>query len=233
MTRFLALVSSLWMAAALPVAAQTSPVVVELFTSQGCSSCPPADELLKVLAKRPDVIALALHVDYWDYIGWKDEFARPEHTARQKAYAMKGGRNSVYTPQMIINGQDDIVGARGMDLADAIARHADLAPKATLSAVRQGGELSIAARLLVAETSAPMVVHLGRYTPERDVKITRGENAGRHFVYTNIVDSWTVLGEWSGREPLSMTVPLQGDRPAAILIQYEDTGAIIAAARLD
>ncbi len=233
MTRLLALVSSVWIALALPVSAQNAPVVVELFTSQGCSSCPPADELLHALSKRPDVIALALHVDYWDYIGWKDVFARPEHTERQKAYATRSGLKSVYTPQIIVNGLDDVMGARGMELANAIARHAAQPARAVLAVERSGGELKIAARMLIPAGDAPMVVQLVRYTPEREIHITRGENEGRHMVYANVVEGWTILGEWTGREPFELTVPVEGSHPGAVLIQYADQGAIIAAARLD
>ena len=115
----------MWMAvlvfAATAGSAQDKPVVVvELFTSQGCSSCPPADALLDRLSSRNNVLALSLHVDYWDYIGWKDKFASPAHTARQQAYARAAGRRSVYTPQMIINGLDDVAGTAPMDVADMI-----------------------------------------------------------------------------------------------------------------
>lgn len=233
MTRLLALVSSVWIAFALPASAQNSPVVVELFTSQGCSSCPPADELLRALSQRPDVIALALHVDYWDYIGWKDAFARPDHTVRQKAYATRSGLKSVYTPQIIVNGLDDVMGARGMELADAITRHAAQPPRAVVAVERSGDEVKIVARMLVPAGDAPMVVQLVRYTPEREIHITRGENEGRHMVYANVVDGWTILGEWNGREPFELTVPVEGDRPGAVLIQHVDQGAIIAAAQLD
>ncbi|MEL6315991.1 MAG: DUF1223 domain-containing protein, partial [Pseudomonadota bacterium] len=138
---FAALTSVGWAA---PAAADT-PVVVELFTSQGCSSCPPADALLHELAKRDDVIALALHVDYWDYIGWKDEFAHPDYAKRQRGYAIEAGRRSVYTPQMIINGVTDIVGARPMELSKAIAEHA-AAPKALdLTLDRAGDVVTISA----------------------------------------------------------------------------------------
>jgi len=90
--------------------AEGQPVVVELFTSQGCSSCPTADEFLMELAQRPDIIALSMHVDYWDYIGWKDTFAQPKFTSRQKAYAKAIGSRTIYTPQMIVNGLDRVEG---------------------------------------------------------------------------------------------------------------------------
>ena len=101
-------------------AAADRPVVVELYTSQGCSSCPPADAILAELADREDVIALAFHVDYWDYIGWKDIFADPANTLRQRNYARVAGARSVYTPQMIVDGQDHVVGTKPMKLAEHI-----------------------------------------------------------------------------------------------------------------
>ncbi|MFV2038375.1 MAG: DUF1223 domain-containing protein, partial [Paracoccaceae bacterium] len=107
-------------ALAAPVTAQSNAVLVELYTSQGCSSCPPADELLKKLDKRDNVIALALHVDYWDYLGWKDEFANPEFTKRQKSYAYMAGVRTVYTPQMVIGGVAPVVGHQEMEVADLI-----------------------------------------------------------------------------------------------------------------
>lgn len=126
---------------ALPVHSQTArePVVVELYTSQGCSSCPPADALLHELAARDDVLPLALHVDYWDYIGWKDKFARREHTRRQKGYARAGGRRMIYTPQMIIMGQEDVVGADAMQVESAIQKHQKQPRPVSLKLRRDGG----------------------------------------------------------------------------------------------
>jgi hypothetical protein len=212
--------------------AQSQPVVVELFTSQGCSSCPPADKFLHELAARDDVIALALHVDYWDYIGWKDKFASPRNTDRQKAYAVAGGRRSVYTPQMIIDGGDHVVGNHPKDVAALVRAHADRARSVSLRVTRQG-----AARLRIeaapqGRVMAPMVVHLVRYRPEETVDITRGENAGKRISYANIVSDWQVLAEWDGRAPLALDVDLPGDRPAVVLVQRKGPGLIEAAARL-
>ena len=121
----ISMVFAAFAAISVPATAQ-SPVVVELFTSQGCSSCPPADKLMHELAKRDDVIALALHVDYWDYIGWKDVFAQPEFTARQRAYARLGNRKMIYTPQMVINGRDHVVGSNPKDTNALISSHKKL-----------------------------------------------------------------------------------------------------------
>ncbi len=213
-----------------PVAAD-SPVVVELFTSQGCSSCPPADAMMHELATRDDVIALALHVDYWDYIGWKDEFADPAHAKRQRGYAVEGGRRSVYTPQMIINGEADIVGARPMELAKVIAEHAARPETVTLDVVRSGNGLTISAEAIAA--TGPFVVHMLRYTPERTAKITRGENAGRTLSYANVTERWTVLAEWDGATAFEMRTDVTGDKPVVVLIQEGAHGTIHAAALLN
>ncbi|WP_050929983.1 DUF1223 domain-containing protein [Aestuariivita boseongensis] len=232
MTRILAALALIWISAAGPVLAQTNTVVVELFTSQGCSSCPPADKMLHELAKRENVIPLALHVDYWDYIGWKDEFASPAHTARQKAYAAAGGRKSVYTPQMIINGTDSIIGARAMDVSEAIMKHMMEPEVIDLNLSRNGNQLSIRATVAGRAPEGDMVVQLVRYSPLREVSITRGENAGRDMSYANVVHSLEILGEWDGADALSLTTPVSGPDPLAVLVQRVNHGRIVAAARL-
>ncbi len=210
--------------------AQNGPVVIELYTSQGCSSCPPADKLLHELAERDDVIALALHVDYWDYIGWKDKFASPAHSERQRDYARRFGNRSVYTPQMIVNGQDSIVGARPMKLADAIQAHKAKAPGVALTLSRDGDDLVIQAKTATSQDG--MVLHMLRYVPRSEVRITRGENAGRTLSYANVVQDWRVLAEWSGRKPLSAKVPMVGDAPVVVLVQAAGQGPILGAAQL-
>jgi hypothetical protein len=212
-----------------PAMAQ-SPVVVELFTSQGCSSCPPADKLMHELAKRDDVIALALHVDYWDYIGWEDEFADPSYAERQRGYAISAGRRSVYTPQMIINGVTDIVGARPMELSKAIAEHAANPPVVALQVERDGADVTIAARPGTAK--GPLVVQMLRYTPERTTRITRGENAGHTLSYANVTEGWKILAEWDGITPLDLNAVAEGDQPVVILVQQGLHGAIVAAAQI-
>ncbi|WP_223422876.1 DUF1223 domain-containing protein [Tateyamaria pelophila] len=211
-------------------AAAQSPVVVELFTSQGCSSCPPADALMHELAKRDDVIALALHVDYWDYIGWKDEFAVPANTERQRGYAQEAGRRSIYTPQMIINGVTDIVGARPMDLSKAIAEHAANPTLIALEVERSGSTVSISAEPW--QTPGPLTVQMLRYTPERTSDITRGENAGHVLTYTNVTEDWETLAEWDGATALSLETEVEGDQPLVVLIQHGTHGPILAAAQI-
>lgn len=204
-------------------------VVVELFTSQGCSSCPPADDLLTRLAARDDVLPLSLHVDYWDYIGWKDSFADPAHTARQKAYAYASGNHTIYTPQMIVGGLDQIVGNRGMELAELIDRHGDQPARVRLTVARASAELTIRAEAL-GPLDGPVLVQLVRFLPEERVEIRSGENAGRTITYTNVVTDWREIGRWSGEAPLDVTAEAPGDAPAAVILQKEGPGAILASA---
>ncbi|MEL6618865.1 MAG: DUF1223 domain-containing protein [Pseudomonadota bacterium] len=217
------------LALASPVAAD-SPVVVELFTSQGCSSCPPADALLHELADRDDVIALALHVDYWDYIGWKDEFADPAHAKRQRGYALAGNRRSIYTPQMIVNGETDIVGTKPMKLSKAIADHAARPARMALEVARNGSDLQITAP--ANGTGGPFVVYMLRYQPERTARITRGENAGHTLAYANVTQDWKILFEWDGMTPLDIAAVAEGDLPIVVMVQQGLHGPIMAAAHL-
>ncbi|MEM6758212.1 MAG: DUF1223 domain-containing protein [Pseudomonadota bacterium] len=208
-------------------ASAQSPVVVELFTSQGCSACPPADEMLHALADRDDVIALALHVDYWDYIGWADPFADPVHAERQRGYAMQAGRRSIYTPQMIVGGVTDIVGHKPMKLAKVIAEHAALQQTVTVAAQRAGAGIVIEAE---AQSAGQYLVQMLRYTPLQTTMIKRGENRGRTLDYANVTDGWQVLAEWDGVAPLSLEAAAPGDKPVVILVQDGAFGRIHAAA---
>lgn len=222
--------AALWMLVAAPLWAQSSPVVVELFTSQGCSSCPPADAMLHKLAQRDDVIALALHVDYWDYIGWKDVFAVPAYTKRQKGYAHANGRRMIYTPQMVINGQDDVVGAKPMEVSDLIHKHHSAAPKVALIIKRTGEFIEIRAQVLVS--TGPMSVQMVRYTPESKVEITRGENRGHTLSYANVTNAWSEVAQWDGAAPLEMKAEAPGDQPVVVLVQRTGYGPILAAAQI-
>ena len=229
MKRLLAHTFAAFTALATPVLAD-SPVVVELFTSQGCSSCPPADEMLHALAERDDVIALALHVDYWDYIGWKDEFAQAKFSKRQREYAAIGGRRSVYTPQMIVNGVTDVVGARPMKLSAAISAHAAKPSLVDLTLKRNGDTITVDANANGAV--GPFVVQMVQYTAKSETRITRGENAGHTYSYSNVASDWTTLSEWDGKKPFSMTADLDADAPVVVLLQRQAFGQILAAARL-
>ena len=206
-------------------------VVVELYTSQGCSSCPPADKLLHELAKRDDVIPLALHVDYWDYIGWKDIFANPAYTKRQRAYARAAGSRTVYTPQMIVGGVDHVIGNRPAEVAAKIDAHLALTAPVLLELSRNGDTVTVEAE---AARNLPrdLVVQLVRYRTSETVSISRGENAGRTLEYANIVSDWSVIGHWNGREPLSLKAKAKGDQPVVVILQRPNHGPILAAARL-
>ena len=211
--------------------AQTNPVVVELFTSQGCSSCPPADAVLGELAGRDDVIALALHVDYWDYIGWKDTFAAPAFTDRQHAYAFAAGARTVYTPQVIVGGVDDVIGSDPGGISRLVANRQKQLPEVALSLVRSGGDVVISATG-TEQPSGMIEVQLIRYRPEATVAIRRGENAGRSITYRNVVTSVAVVDRWDGQGSYSRRVTVQGDDPVVVLLQRPQAGPIVAAARL-
>lgn len=209
-----------------------APVVVELFTSQGCASCPPADALMADLAAQPGVIALALHVDYWDYLGWKDMFADPAFTQRQKRYARAAGAKMIYTPQMIVAGVDRMPGNQPAEVMARIAAHAAQAPRVALQVTREGG------RVVIEATAEPplqkgAVVQLVRYRPEETVTITRGENAGREVRYHNIVTEWTPVAEWPGTGPLRLAAQADGPAPLVVIVQEAGPGPVLAAARLD
>ena len=224
-------IAAAWMAVAGPVWADDHPVVVELFTSQGCSSCPPADEFLSTLAGRDDVIALALHVDYWDYIGWKDVFADPSFTTRQKAYAISAGRRSVYTPQMIVGGREHVVGNHPVDVTELIRKHATQAQPVTLTLNRTGDQLRITAQT-DQPLPDPVLVQLVRYRPSARVEIHKGENAGRTMEYSNIVTEWHILAEWDTRQVFETGGPIPGDLPVVVIVQKKGPGEVLAAARL-
>ncbi len=229
MRAFLAVLSVLGLFQTTQATAQNGPVVVELFTSQGCSSCPPADAMLHELAARDGVIALALHVDYWDYIGWKDIFATPEYTARQHAYAQAANSRRVYTPQMIINGQDDVVGSRPMQVMDLLQAHQSKGTPVNVDMTRNGNRVRITAG---QADRGDYVVQLVRYTPQETVSIRRGENAGRELSYAHVVNSWEVIHRWDGARALTIDAPASGSDPVVVIIQHARNGPIVGAAEL-
>jgi len=209
-----------------------TPVVVELFTSQGCASCPPADALMVDLAGQPGVIALALHVDYWDYLGWEDSFANPAFTQRQKRYARAAGAKMIYTPQMIVSGADRVQGNRPDEVRARIAAHLAKAPRVVLRVTRSGGVVTIE-----AEADPPLdkgaVVQLVRFRPEETVTITRGENAGREVTYRNIVTDWSAVADWTGTAPLRLETRADGASPVVVIVQEPGPGAVLAAVQVD
>lgn len=219
------------MALASLATAQSGPVVVELYTSQGCSSCPPADEFLGKLAKRDDVIALSLHVDYWDYIGWKDIFADPQYTDRQHAYARAAGKRMVYTPQMVIAGQNLVVGTKPSEVGRLIRKHNNAPSKVAISVKRNGDQVQITAKPLV-KGLGDLVVQMVRFSDGQSVRIKRGENAGRKLAYHNVVTGLSVLKTWNGSSPLTFAAKMPGNDECVIIVQAANHGSILAAARV-
>jgi hypothetical protein len=210
---------------------------VELFTSQGCSSCPPADALLGQLAEQDNVIALSFSVDYWDYLGWKDTLASHKFTERQRAYAHSRGDGSIYTPQAVINGLTHANGSDRSQIARALEKTAK-----TIAATRVPIRLSEDKGKLVIETgSAPQgstakeaTLWLAAIAKSIEVPIRRGENQGRTIIYHNVVRELIPVGMWTGSP---MTVQLERQtfmRPetksCAVLLQQGNAGPIIGAA---
>lgn len=218
---------------AMPLHAQGAPVVVELFTSQGCASCPPADALLMDLAAQENVIALAQHVDYWDYIGWKDIFAQSDFSERQRSYAQVGGREMVYTPQMIINGVEAVVGARSDEITSLIRENEARQNVVLISSDLKGNELSLEAAFAGDAVKGPLLIQVVQYSPLEEVQIARGENAGRRLKYANVVKNWTMLEPWDSPEPYVANVVIDPGQSTAILVQHPGPGEIIGASLVE
>src|ERR1700690_3350803 len=204
------------------------PVVVELFTSQGCSSCPPADALLGELARAPGVLALAFHVDYWDYLGWNDRFALPAATERQRRYVAALRLASAYTPQMVVDGQTELVGADRAAI-EPLLRGPRLG--VPIAITLQDAQLDIELPSQPAAASADVTLYA--YVAEARSAIGRGENAGRILREFNIVRESLPLGRWEG-ESRRFTVPvrkLPEDATAvAVLVQRPGQGPVVGAA---
>lgn len=174
--------------------------VVELFTSQGCSSCPPADRILSRLAHDPATLALSFPVDYWDYIGWKDTLATPSYTARQKAYALASGKGAVYTPQAIVNGLTDAVGSDMEAIEEAESETGKRAGvlSVPLTVVERNGKIDISVGAAGAGSPQSAGVYLLALASSRTVIVQRGENAGSTLTYSNVVRAITKIDDWNG-----------------------------------
>ena len=208
--------------------------LLELYTSEGCNSCPPADRWLRELPQKfgaEQLVALSLHVDYWDYIGWEDEFAESAFTERQKMYARAAGARTIYTPQMIVGGMEHLVGVRPEELSALIGQHLATPLPVAVRLSRSDGSLLIDASA-ERPLERPAVVQLVRYLPSETVEITRGENAGQRVTYANIVQDWTDVGVWDGAAPLSLRETISGSSPAVVIVQEVGAGRILGAARL-
>jgi len=174
--------------------------VVELFTSQGCSSCPPADRLLGNLAHDPSVIAMSLPVDYWDYLGWKDTLALKGHSKRQRAYSAARGDGAVYTPQAVVNGVVHALGSDKAAIEEAVAksRNDKLALRLAVKAAIEDGRVVVNVPGVDGEPVSAEV-WLCPVTDKIEVTIQRGENRGQNLNYYNVVRRWVKLGTWSGK----------------------------------
>ena len=201
--------------------------MVELFTSQGCSSCPPADQIIGELAKDPSVIALSLPIDYWDYLGWKDTLADSRFSARQKAYSNMRGEREVYTPQVVVNGSAHVIGSDRARIESAIeeTKKADAVMSVPISMTLAGKQINIS---VAASGKGPAAAHgevwicsISKAVP---IAIGRGENRGREITYHNVVRNLLKVGDWNGTSD-SWTVPLEniyreGVDAAVVYVQH-------------
>jgi len=184
--------------------------VVELFTSQGCSSCPPADKIIGELSNDPSIIAMSLPIDYWDYLGWKDTLADSRFSARQRAYSQMRGDREVYTPQAVVNGSAHVVGSDRAGIENAIGETIKnsnvMSVPVTMS--RAGKQITVS----VAASKEPAVSHgevwICSIATSVPIAITRGENRGREVTYHNVVRNLLKVGDWNGSSQ-SWTVPLE------------------------
>jgi len=207
-----------------------APAVIELFTSQGCSSCPPADALLGEFSKQPNIIALAYHVDYWDDLGWRDRFSLAEAVQRQRGYVQRLSESGAFTPQSVVNGRSSFIGSDRRAIAAAMEGERTTVPvKLSLSE----GQLIVD---LVAQTDRqPYEMNVVAYLPEASTRIERGENARRTLHEFNIVRAFRRLGVWTGDSsnhtlPLS-SLPSDASR-VAVLLQQPGEGRIVGAASI-
>jgi len=213
-----------------------TPVVVELFTSQACSSCPPADRLLGELAEHDNVIALSLPVDYWDHLAWKDTLGLEEHSERQRAYARRLGLASVGTPQIIVNGSRAIVGSRVQDVKNAVAAAARQEQLAVPIEIGAAGK-SLHVRIGAGEASQRAEILVIPLLSARTVHVKRGENRGKTITYHNVSRKLMSVGTWNG-EPKTLMLAheevMTGDTDhCAVILQDQRTGAILGAALLE
>lgn len=215
------------------LAADSGPKVVELFTSQGCSSCPPADAFMEDLQKRRNVIALTFNVDYWDYLGWRDTLGSAEYSRRQRAYAKARGDGQVYTPQMVINGRVHAVGSRRRAVDKALEASAPV--KVPMTMMESGGDVIVE----IAERPASVpageaTIWIAMVVPKVSVEISRGENTGREISYFNVARKLMPAGSWNGKAT-RLTLPknelfVDGATACAAILQSGGVGPILGAA---
>ena len=230
------LLAAAWLGAgAAPAAAASdTPVVVELFTSEGCSSCPPADAYLGELAKEPGIVALAYHVDYWDYIGWKDPYALPQATERQRRYTAALGNRFLYTPEMVVDGGRDATGSDRDEVGALISAGAKNDKKLPLTLSEKSGD-DYAVNIPASALSSGATVWMAVFARERSTPVERGENGGRTLKEFNIVRELRSIGRYDGKRlSIPLEMKLARGEGCAILVQSDympgdGQGAILGA----
>jgi len=212
------------------------PWTIELFTSQGCSSCPPSDAHLATISAQPNLVALSYHVDYWDHIGWKDPFADRASTERQRGYARRLRQRSVYTPEMVVEGLGHNPGQTAEPIQSLLATSAARAqrratPQITLD---KDGGVSVALDALDL-AGAPAEIAMALYDRRRETRVQRGENGGRTLVHANVVRSFRSLGSWDGTSHrVRLPLPrLEAGQGVAVLVQEADFGPVLGANKLE
>jgi hypothetical protein len=231
------LIAALLMASYALANASEPRALIELFTSQGCSSCPPADKLLGELAADPSLVAVSVPIDYWDYLGWKDTLASSGHSARQRAYARVRGDRQVYTPQIVVNGSTHVLGSDRTAIERAIAQTDRNAAIMSVPVLLSVGGSNLNVKVAAGKDRIGGEVWLCPLAKAVPVEIGRGENRGRTVTYHNVVRHWLKLGDWTGTE-LSWSVPIseimadESDAAAVIVQQgaHDKPGAILGAA---
>jgi hypothetical protein len=223
--------SALWLSNPATVTAASTPVLVELFTSQGCSSCPPADKLAGTLVKDPQLIVLSFNVDYWDYLGWRDTLAKPEYSQRQYDYARSRGDADVYTPQMVINGTTHVVGSQRVAVEGAIRAAGALPVNMALALDGKEIKVEIAAHASTGEAT----LWLMAVAPEIEQVIERGENTGKTITYHNVVRNLVPAAMWKGealRASWMRDAVMPPDcRFCVAILQEGKAGRVLAVAR--
>ena len=211
----------------LPASAGEPRAVIELFTSQGCSSCPAADKVLGELSRDPTLVTLSLPVDYWDYLGWKDTLALHGHSNRERAYADTRGDREVYTPQVVVNGIMHVLGSDKAAIGQAIAQTRQSAAPLTLPVTIAIADGKVSVNVPAANgENASAEVWLCPITGKAQIAIERGENRGHTLAYTNVVRRWVKLGDWSGKAE-TFSVPVAELADADFSLRDIDRVAVI------
>jgi hypothetical protein len=220
-----------------PVTKNTMPVLIELFTSQGCSSCPPADALLNQLRNEPNLITLSFSVDYWNYLGWRDTLSSPENSERQRDYALARGDGRVYTPQIVVDGIMHVNGANEAAVEMAVRKTSRRLKDVKVPMTMEAEGNSLVVNISAAPETSDMregTVWLAVAKDKETVAITRGENRGKKITYSHPVRELTPIGMWKG-EAMTLRLPLKelhtiGGECLVAMLQVEGSGPVLGAA---